>query len=147
MESAAQRNATRLDNPDGGNDLSERPSARCDVPLVPYPHRPVLFLTHASCSAPWPFPSFHFTENFLPKVDGVTRTLARLLEHLNAEGHEALVCGPETGMVRAHPSILPPSPRRTSLIHLASRFATFRPSMPVTPSLERLVCRWSFTPA
>ncbi|KDN52811.1 glycosyltransferase family 4 protein [Tilletiaria anomala UBC 951] len=38
------------------------------------------------------------TENFLPKVDGVTRTLARLLEHLNAEGHEALVCGPETGM-------------------------------------------------
>jgi hypothetical protein len=38
-------------------------------------------------------------ENFLPKVDGVTRTLARLLEHLNAEGHEAIVCGPETGMV------------------------------------------------
>ena len=35
----------------------------------------------------------------MPKVDGVTRTLARLLEHLNAEGHEAIVCGPETGMV------------------------------------------------
>jgi len=29
----------------------------------------------------------------------VTRTLARLLEHLRAEGHEALVLGPETGMV------------------------------------------------
>jgi hypothetical protein len=40
-----------------------------------------------------------YPENFLPKVDGVTRTLARLLEHLNAEGHEAIVCGPETGMV------------------------------------------------
>lgn len=38
------------------------------------------------------------TENFLPKVDGVTRTLARLLEHLNNEGHEALVLGPETGI-------------------------------------------------
>lgn len=38
-------------------------------------------------------------ENFLPKVDGVTRTLARLLEHLHNEGHAALLCGPETGMV------------------------------------------------
>ncbi|KAL9940213.1 hypothetical protein V8E36_000918 [Tilletia maclaganii] len=38
------------------------------------------------------------TENFLPKVDGVTRTLARLLEHMNAEGHEAIVFGPETGL-------------------------------------------------
>ncbi|KAI0026965.1 hypothetical protein K488DRAFT_63603 [Vararia minispora EC-137] len=38
------------------------------------------------------------TENFLPKVDGVTRTLARLLEHLRAEGHDALVCGPENGL-------------------------------------------------
>jgi hypothetical protein len=39
------------------------------------------------------------TENFLPKVDGVTRTLARLLDHLNAEGHDAIVLGPETGVV------------------------------------------------
>lgn len=56
-----------------------------------------------------------FTENFLPKVrrlaqdcllkaeltlspqvDGVTRTIARLLAHLKAHGHEAIVCGPET---------------------------------------------------
>ncbi|BGP41554.1 hypothetical protein JCM10450v2_005600 [Rhodotorula kratochvilovae] len=36
------------------------------------------------------------TENFLPKIDGVTRTLAMLLEHLQAEGHEALVLGPST---------------------------------------------------
>ncbi|SCV70491.1 BQ2448_1885 [Microbotryum intermedium] len=38
------------------------------------------------------------TENFLPKVDGVTRTLAMLLEHLQKEGHEALVLGPDSGM-------------------------------------------------
>lgn len=34
------------------------------------------------------------------RVDGVTRTLARLLEHLQLEGHTALVLGPESGMVR-----------------------------------------------
>src|SRR6266446_5988955 len=38
------------------------------------------------------------TENFLPKLDGVTRTLARLLEHLQANGHPALLLGPENGM-------------------------------------------------
>ena len=38
------------------------------------------------------------TENFLPKLDGVTRTLARLLEHLQIQGHQALLLGPESGM-------------------------------------------------
>ncbi len=38
------------------------------------------------------------TENFLPKLDGVTRTLAHLLEHLQAKGHQALLLGPECGM-------------------------------------------------
>jgi len=38
------------------------------------------------------------TENFLPKLDGVTRTLAMLLEHLQWAGHQALVLGPESGM-------------------------------------------------
>ncbi|KAI8889617.1 glycosyltransferase family 4 protein [Backusella circina FSU 941] len=38
------------------------------------------------------------TENFLPKVDGVTRTLARLLEHLSLKRHNVVVLGPETGM-------------------------------------------------
>jgi glycosyltransferase involved in cell wall biosynthesis len=38
------------------------------------------------------------TENFLPKLDGVTRTLARLLEHLQKAGHQALLLGPECGM-------------------------------------------------
>ena len=38
------------------------------------------------------------TENFLPKLDGVTRTLARLLEHLQDNGHQALLLGPDSGM-------------------------------------------------
>lgn len=38
------------------------------------------------------------TENFLPKLDGVTRTLARLLEHLQRQGHQALLLGPDSGM-------------------------------------------------
>lgn len=38
------------------------------------------------------------TENFLPKVDGVTRTLSRLLEHLQREGHKALLLGPHCNM-------------------------------------------------
>ncbi len=35
------------------------------------------------------------TENFLPKLDGVTRTLAMLLDHLHTRGHQAIVVGPE----------------------------------------------------
>jgi glycosyltransferase involved in cell wall biosynthesis len=35
------------------------------------------------------------TENFLPKLDGVTRTLAMLLDHLRERGHQAIVLGPE----------------------------------------------------
>ncbi len=38
------------------------------------------------------------TENFLPKLDGVTHTLARLLEHLQANRHQALLLGPDSGM-------------------------------------------------
>jgi glycosyltransferase involved in cell wall biosynthesis len=38
------------------------------------------------------------TENFLPKLDGVTHTLVRLLEHLQSNGHQALLLGPESGM-------------------------------------------------
>ncbi|MBO0791750.1 MAG: glycosyltransferase, partial [Ktedonobacteraceae bacterium] len=34
----------------------------------------------------------------MPKLDGVTRTLARLLEHLQAAGHQVLLLGPECGM-------------------------------------------------
>ncbi|BEI93893.1 uncharacterized protein CcaverHIS019_0603520 [Cutaneotrichosporon cavernicola] len=47
------------------------------------------------------------TENFLPKVDGVTRTLARLLEHLEREGHLCMLLGPGTGMSHyaSHPLV------------------------------------------
>ncbi len=38
------------------------------------------------------------TENFLPKLDGVTRTLAKLLEHLQSTGHQAMLLGPDSGM-------------------------------------------------
>ncbi|CAE6340983.1 unnamed protein product [Rhizoctonia solani] len=39
------------------------------------------------------------TENFLPKVDGVTRCLARLLKHLREDGHEVIILGPEVNML------------------------------------------------
>lgn len=35
------------------------------------------------------------TENFLPKIDGVTRTLARLLDHLLDQGDQVLIIGPK----------------------------------------------------
>ncbi len=38
------------------------------------------------------------TENFLPKLDGVTRTLTRLLEYLQENRHQALLLGPDSGM-------------------------------------------------
>jgi glycosyltransferase involved in cell wall biosynthesis len=38
------------------------------------------------------------TENFLPKLDGVTRTVARLLGHLQATNHQVLLLGPASGM-------------------------------------------------
>ncbi|HET8910533.1 MAG TPA: glycosyltransferase family 1 protein [Ktedonobacteraceae bacterium] len=38
------------------------------------------------------------TENFLPKLDGVTHTLVQLLKHLQQNNHQALLLGPESGM-------------------------------------------------
>lgn len=45
-----------------------------------------------------PRKSAHETENFLPCINGVSRTLARLLEHLQKEGHQCMLLGPDTGM-------------------------------------------------
>ncbi len=38
------------------------------------------------------------TENFLPKLDGVTKDLTILLEHLHTTGHQALLLGPASGI-------------------------------------------------
>ncbi|WWD17615.1 hypothetical protein CI109_102056 [Kwoniella shandongensis] len=47
------------------------------------------------------------TENFLPKVDGVTRTLSRLLEHLHASGHKCMLLGPSSTLTHyaSHPLV------------------------------------------
>lgn len=41
-----------------------------------------------------------FTETFLPRVEGVTNTLCRVLEHLAARGHQSLLFAPEGGPTR-----------------------------------------------
>lgn len=80
------------------------------------------------------------TENFLPKLDGVTRTLAMLLEHLRANGHHAIVLGPEGAPRRyagyrvfgARGVPLPFYPELRALVpsyDFGSRLARFRPDV------------------
>lgn len=78
-------------------------------------------------------------ENFLPKVDGVTRTLARLLEHLNAEGHEAIVFGPETGIVsKSADAVCITMNNGTDMTTVSALYSA---SMPATLSLALSGCR------
>lgn len=65
------------------------------IPASDFASRSLVRICHLTRSSLLFSPS----ENFLPKIDGVTRTLARLLEHLHSEGHEAMVLGPDTGLV------------------------------------------------
>ena len=80
------------------------------------------------------------TENFLPKLDGVTRTIAMLLEHLRDRGHQAIVFGPE-GSPRRYagarvvgvPGVkLPFYPELRALLpkrEIGRRLARFRPDI------------------
>ncbi len=80
------------------------------------------------------------TENFLPKLDGVTRTIAMLLRHLEERGHQAIVFGPEGAPRRyagarviAVPGIrLPFYPELRALFPsraMGYRLARFRPDL------------------
>lgn len=80
------------------------------------------------------------TENFLPKTDGVTRTLAMLLEHLQRRGHRTLVLGPvgsprRYAGARVHGVSGPPLPFYPELRlllpppSLERRLARFRPDV------------------
>jgi glycosyltransferase involved in cell wall biosynthesis len=76
------------------------------------------------------------TENFLPKLDGVTRTLAALLDHLRQRGHTAIVLGPEG------------SPRRYAGAHVFPVSGLPLPFYPElralfpAPRLERSIARF-----
>lgn len=61
-------------------------------------HRCLCMLMYASDNERKDMRIAIITENFLPKLDGVTRTLAKLLEHLQMTKHTALLLGPESGM-------------------------------------------------
>ncbi|MCS7057010.1 MAG: glycosyltransferase family 1 protein [Thermoflexales bacterium] len=74
-----------------------------------------------------------FTETFLPRVDGVTNTLCRLLDHLAARGHESILFAPEGS---------PPRYAHTPVIGLPGRrlpmYPDFKLISPFAPIAEPL---------
>lgn len=81
-----------------------------------------------------------FAENFLPKLDGVTRTLAMLLEHLERRGHQTLLFAPVGAPARyAGAEVIPVQgvplpfyPELRALLPsplLETRLARFRPDV------------------
>lgn len=68
------------------------------------------------------------TENFYPKLDGVTRTIGILLEYLEKRGHPAIVFGPEGGPRRFAGAKVVPVPGV---------------KLPFYPELRALLPRWS----
>jgi len=70
------------------------------------------------------------TETFLPNVNGVVTTLCRLLEHLQREGHEALLFAPEGS---------PTSYAGAQVVPLAGR------PLPMYPELRLTLPQFGFT--
>lgn len=73
------------------------------------------------------------TESFLPQVNGVTNSVLRILEHLESEGHRALVVAPSGSIeqYRGFPVIQMPS------LHLR-KFGDIRVAMPVTRVMKQI---------
>jgi hypothetical protein len=67
----------------------------------------------------------NLAERFLPTVDGTARALARLMEHLELEGHHCILLGPHTGMdsYAGHPLVGTASLPFISLVGLKVRAA------------------------
>jgi len=82
-----------------------------------------------------------FTETFLPRVEGVTNTLCRLLEHLAARGHQSLLFAPkgspdryaDTPVIGLHGWRFPPYPD----------FKLVPPIAPIRKPLQASIPMWS----
>lgn len=75
-----------------------------------------------------------FAETFLPKVDGITNTLCRLLEYLELTGHESILFAPEGAPARYAATRIYGYPAFTCPWYSELRLATPRGS--VTSELE-----------
>lgn len=79
-----------------------------------------------------------FAESFLPKMDGVTRTVCRLLDHLAARGHQSLLFVPEGA---------PAQYADTTIIGLPSLSMPVYPELRLAPPASGVEPRlWAFAP-